>query len=97
MLSVHVHVAWCKWLAAAVSRYQQLLYMLQGILSDGRPLLMAVAPAASVSVKAAAICAMAAGFEAALQPSGLVTMLLKDEDMLPWQAFQSMTYMVSPN
>ena len=68
--------------------------MLQGLLSDGRPLLMAVAPAASISAKSAAIITMAIGLEAALFPSGEVDTILSDEHLLPWRAYHSMAYMV---
>ena len=68
--------------------------MLQGLLSDGRPLLMAVAPTASISAKSAAIITMAIGLEAALFPSGEVDTILNDEHLLPWRAYHSMAYMV---
>jgi hypothetical protein len=77
-----------------VDQQQNLVYALQGILSDGRTLLMAVAPAASAGTKAAAVNAMADGIAAVLHPSGMVTKMLNDEDMLPWQAFHSMAYLV---
>jgi hypothetical protein len=51
---------------------------------------MAVAPAASIKVKAAAVLAMVAGFATALQPSPRDT----DENVLHWTAFYSMAYMV---
>ena len=68
--------------------------MLQGMLSDGRSLLMAVAPAASISVKSAAVVSMADGLAAALFPSGEVDKMLDDEHLLPWRASHSMAYMV---
>ena len=51
---------------------------------------MAVAPAASIKVKAAAVLAMVAGLVTALQPSS------RDPDakMVSWIAFYSMAYMV---
>jgi hypothetical protein len=68
--------------------------VLQGILSDGRTLLLAVAPAASPGVKSAAAAAMAAGAAAALQASGMATSVHSKAEMLPWQAFHAMAYMV---
>jgi hypothetical protein len=62
----------------------------QSILSDSRPLLLAVAPEASMPVKGTAISAIVAGLADALQPQAMYT----DEEMLPWQAFYSMGYMV---
>jgi hypothetical protein len=45
-------------------------------------------------VKSAAANAMAAGLAAVLLPAGSMPKLLKDEDVLPWQAIHSTTYMV---
>jgi hypothetical protein len=70
------------------------MFMPQGALSDGRPLLMAVAPAATAKVKAAAAAAMAAGLSAALRPDGMVNNMLKEGYMLQWRAVHSMAYMV---
>ena len=70
------------------------VYMPQGVLSDGRPLLMAVAPAATARVKAAAAAALAAGLSAALRPDGMVNNMLKEGYMLQWRAVHCMAYMV---
>lgn len=70
------------------------MFMPQGALSDGRPLLMAVAPAATAKVKAAAAAAMAAGLSAALRPDGMVNNMLKEGYMLQWRAVHCMAYMV---
>ena len=68
--------------------------VLQGILSDGRTLLLLVAPAASPGINCAAAAAMAAGAAAALPASGIVMSARGKEGMLPWQAFHAMAYMV---
>jgi hypothetical protein len=68
--------------------------LLQGFLSDGRSLLLAVAPAASAGMKAAAIVAMAGGVEAAMLIFGMLNTLQTSEDMFQWQAFHFMAYMV---
>ena len=70
------------------------MHVLQGILSDGRTLLLAVAPAASPGVKSAAAAAMAAGAAAALQASGVAISVHGKEEMLPWKAFHAMAHMV---
>jgi hypothetical protein len=68
------------------------------MLSDGRTLLLAVAPAASPGVKSAAAAAIAAGAAAALhsdlQSTDVATMVHTEEEMLPCQAFYAMSYMV---
>jgi hypothetical protein len=51
---------------------------------------MAVAPAASIKVKAAAVLAMAAGLATALQPSAREM----DASLVSFIAFYSMAYMV---
>ena len=73
---------------------QNCMWMLQGMLSDGRPLLAAVAPAASTSVTAAAVSTMGNRLTAALDSSGALDTQLDDAHLLPWRAFQSMAYMV---
>jgi hypothetical protein len=70
------------------------MWMLQGMLSDGRPLLMAVAPEAGHSAKAAAVVAIGNRVEAVLMPSGARDAMLHDDRLLPWQAFHLMAYMV---
>ena len=70
------------------------MHVLQGILSDGRTLLLAVPPAASPSVKSATAAAMAAGATAALQASGMAISVHGKEEMLPWKAFHAMAHMV---
>jgi hypothetical protein len=73
---------------------QNCMWMLQGMLSDGRPMLMAVAPAASAYVRAAAVVLMGNRLTAALRPSGALDTLLDDAHLLPWRAFHLMAYMV---
>lgn len=70
------------------------MWMLQGMLSDGRPLLMAVAPAASAWVKAATVFTMGSRLTVALDPSGALDALRDDAQPLPWRAFHLMAYMV---
>jgi hypothetical protein len=70
------------------------IWMLQGMLSDGRPLLMAVAPDAGHSTKAAAMVVIGLRVEAFLVPSGARDATLHDDHLLPWQAFHLMAYMV---
>ena len=64
------------------------------MLSDGRTLLLATAPAASPGVKSAAVLALATGAAAALQSTGVATTLYAEQAMLPRQAFSAMSYMV---
>ena len=77
-----------------LSHIQNCMWMLQGMLSDGRPSLEAVAPAASMHVKAAAVAVMGNRLTAALGPSGGLSTLLDDAHLLPWRAFHLMAYMV---
>ena len=70
------------------------MWMLQAMLSDGRPLLAAVAPAASASVKADAVFTMGNRLAAALEPSGVLDTRRNDRHLLPWRAFHLMAYMV---
>ena len=76
-------------------RQQNNIHLLQGILLESRPLLLAVAPAASPNDKSAAALTMATSAAAALQATGMATTLHTKEEMLPWQAFYAMSYMVS--
>jgi hypothetical protein len=82
--------AWGGWQTSCNSGHHQCVCALQSVLSAARPLLMAVAPAASIHVRAAAVLAMVAGLASALQPSARDM----DADVLPWTAFSSMAYMV---
>ena len=68
--------------------------MSQGVLSDGRPLLMAVAPVTSAKAKAGAICAMAAALEASVHDDGMAAAAYEDDHTLPWRAYNVMAYMV---
>ena len=68
--------------------------MLQGIISNGTALLMAVMPAASPSIQSAAVIALAAGLTAVLQPTGTVVTMHPGKDTLPWQAFYAAAYVV---
>jgi hypothetical protein len=77
-----------------LSHTQDCMWMLQGMLSDGRPLLEAVAHAASASMTAAAVFMMGNRLTAALEPSGALDTLLDDADLLPWRALHLMAYMV---
>jgi hypothetical protein len=70
------------------------MWVLQGMLSDGRPLLMTAAPAASARLKAAAVVVMGNRLTAALRPPGALDTLLDDAHLLPWRAFHLMAYMV---
>jgi hypothetical protein len=70
------------------------MHVLQGILSDGRTLLLALAPAASPGVRSAAAAAMAAAAATALQASGMAISVHGKEEMLPWKAFHAMAHMV---
>ena len=69
------------------------MWMLQGVMSDGTPLLAAVGPEASAGAKAGAIWAMVAGLEAAEQTFDMAAMAQGD-DVLAWRAFNSMAYVV---
>lgn len=69
-----------------------LLTLSQAELSDGRPLLMAVAPCASADAKAQAAAALALGAKAAVHGLGAA---MDPEEILAWQAFHGMAYMVS--
>ena len=70
------------------------MWMLQGMLSDGRPLLTAVAPATSTGVKAAAVYTMGKRLALALDPSGALFTQRNNKHLLPWRAFHLMAYMV---
>ena len=54
-------------------RKQNNVHLLQGILLESRPLLLAVAPAASPNDKSAAALTMATSAAAALQATGMAT------------------------
>jgi hypothetical protein len=69
------------------------MWMLQGVMSDGMPLLSAVGPEASASAKAGAVWAMAAGLEATEQTFDMAAMTQGDGG-LAWRASNSMAYMV---
>lgn len=64
------------------------------MLSDGRPLLEAVARAASTHVKAAAVVVMGNRLTAALTPSGAIGAKRDDIHLLAWRALDLMAYMV---
>ena len=64
------------------------------MLSDGRPLLAAVAHAASASATAAAVFTMGNTLTAALEPSSTLDTRPDDADLLQWRACHLMAYMV---
>lgn len=72
------------------------LFYQQAALSDGRPLLLAIAPEASPNVRAAAAASMAEGVRIAMEGAYFLTSGIDPSDVLPYSGFNAMAFMVSP-